>query len=185
MELQVFGKNLEITDTIEAYINKRLLKLTRYLSVIDDAKAEIKEEKTKSPSDRFTVQITVKSKNIILRGEEKGVNVNTAVDNVVEILARQIKRYKGKLQKKGRGTSLVRQSSTSDDANAVEMDTVLSEVVKVKHFMVQSMSVEEAIEQMELLSHDFFLFAGSDTGALSLVYKRKEGNYGLIEPELT
>lgn len=185
MELQVVGKNLEITDIIEAYINKKINKLKRYLTVIDDAKVEIREEKTKSPGDRLTVQITVKSRNIILRAEEKGGNINTVIDDVVEILTGQIRRYKGKLQKKGRRGTPVKQSAVIEETGTKEKTPFLSEVVRVKRFPVRSMSVDEAIEQMELLSHDFFLFASADTGALNLVYKRKDGDYGLIEPELT
>ena len=185
MELQVVGKNLEVTESIETYIRKKINKLTRYLSVIDDAKVELREEKTKSPDDRFTVQITVKSKNVILRGEERGSNINAVIDIVVEILTRQIKRYKGKLQKRGRRSSSVRQPSVIKDTSVDEEASLLPEVVRVKHLTVKSMSLSEAIEQMELISHDFFLFASTDTGALNLVYKKKDGNYGLIEPELT
>jgi len=93
---------------------------------------------------------------------------------------RQIEHHKGKLYEKGRGSSLAR----SEFSEGVETTEPLRKVVKVKRFAVKPMSVAEAIDQMELLGHDFFLFFNADTEELNLLYRRKDGNYGLIEPEL-
>ena len=185
MELEIFGKNLEVSEAIQSYAQKKIGKLTRYLHNITEAKVEIREEKTKSRQDRFTVQVTLNSKGILLRGEERGENVNVAIDAVAEVLARQIERYKGKLHKKDRGVSLGRQAAVLEEAAVGEKAEDLAKVVRVKRFAVKPMSVTEATEQMELLGHDFFLFVNVDDGdALSLLYRRKDGHYGLIEPEL-
>lgn len=184
MELQIFGKNMEISQTIQDYVQKKVGKLARYLPKLIEAKVEIYEEKTKSPQHRFTVQVTLNSKDTLLRGEEKGENVNVAIDAVADVLARQIKRYKGKLYKKGRGVSLARQTSASEGVTVDVEAEGLPKVVKVKRFAVKPMSVTEAAEQMELLGHDFFLFINADNDALNLLYRRKNGDYGLIEPEL-
>ena len=184
MELEVFGKNLEVSEAIQDYVQKKVGKLARYLPQLGEAKVEIREERTKSPQHRFTVQVTLNSKGTLLRSEEKGENVYTAIDAVTEVLTRRIERYKGKLYKKGRGVSLARQTGALERATADEEAEVLPKVVRIKRFVVKPMSVTQATEQMELLSHDFFLFVNTDNDALSLLYRRKNGDYGLIEPGL-
>jgi putative sigma-54 modulation protein len=184
MELQIFSKNMELTPAIQQYVQKKIGKLDRYLPNITEAKVEISEEKTKSHQHRFTAQATLNSKGVLLRGEERGENVNVAVDAVAEVLERQIERYKGKLYEKGRGVSLARQAAVPERTVASEASEDLPSVVRVKRFAVKPMSVAEAVEQMELLGHSFFLFVDTENGALSLLYRRNDGNYGLIEPEL-
>jgi len=144
-----------------------------------ESKVEISEEKTKSPQQHFVVQVTINSSGTLLRGEERGEDLFTAIDKVVTIMNRQIEHYKGKLYKKGRGSSLVR----GEFSQEVEMSPP-KRVIKVKRFAIKPMSVAEAIDQMELLGHDFFLFFNADAEELNLLYRRQDGNYGLIEPEL-
>jgi len=181
MELQIFSKNMEIPPDIRSYVEKKIGKLTRYLPNISEAKVEIHEQNTKSPQYRYRAQVTLNSKGVILRGEEKGEAVRAVIDALAEVLERQIERYKGKQYDKGRGISLARQP----EENVVEKEPRdLPRVVKLKRFMVKPMSVLEASEQMELLGHSFFLFVNSDNNRLCLLYRRHDGNYGLIEPEL-
>jgi putative sigma-54 modulation protein len=182
MKLQIFSKNMEIPPDVESYVQKKIGKLTRYLPDITEAKVEIYEQNTRSPQQRYTAQVTLNSRGLILRAEEKGERVRVVVDTASDVLERQIKRYKGKLQHKGRGTSLTRQYV---EADALEEETSDSpKIVKVKRFAVKPMSVREASEQMDLLGHSFFLFINSDNDRLGLLYRRDDGNYGLIEPEL-
>ena len=179
MELQITGKNIELLPTARSYIVRKLGKLSRHLPNIMESKIEVSEEKTKSPQQRFVVQVTVNSSGTLLRGEERGEDLFMAVDKVVAVMNRQIEHYKGKLYDKGRGSSLAK------DEFSEEVETELSrKVVKVKRFAVKPMSVAEAIDQMELLGHDFFLFFNADTVGLNIIYRRKDGDYGLIEPEL-
>ena len=182
MELQIFSKNMEIPEDIRSYVQKKIGKLTHYLPDIIEAKVEIHEQNTKSPQHRYTAQVTLNSKGVILRGEEKGEGVRAAIDEVAEVLERQIERYKGKLHDKGRGISLARQPEEEVVSEKEHRD--LPRVVRLKRFMVKPMSVLEASEQMELLGHSFFLFVNSDNDRLCLLYRRNDGNYGLIEPEL-
>jgi putative sigma-54 modulation protein len=184
MELQIFSKNMEITPAIQSYVQKKIGKLARYLPNITEAKVEIHSENTKSPQGRFIAQATLSSKGVLLRGEERGERVRVAVDAVAEVLERQIERYKGKLYEKGRGVSLARQADVLERTVASEVSEDLPSVVRVKRFAVKPMSVAEAAEQMELLGHSFFLFVNAENSALSLLYRRNDGNYGLIEPEL-
>jgi putative sigma-54 modulation protein len=186
MELLVVGKNFEITQSVRDYLTKKINKLIRHLPDIDEAKVEIHEEKTKSPEHRVSVQVTIKNRGTLLRGEERSANVHTAIDAVIDVLERRIERYKGKFNKRGRGTYLAQQIPAVSEKEVANKKTgLMPELVRVKRFAVKSMTVEEATEQMELLSHDFFLFVNSESGELNLVYRRKDGDYGLIETELT
>ena len=180
MELQITGKNIDISPSLRRYIERKLGKLSRHLPNIIESKIEIFEEKTKSPQQHFVVQVTVESSGTLLRGEERGQDLFTAIDKVAEVMNRQIEHYKGKLYKKGRGSSLAR-GEFSEEAEPAPPSR---RVVKVKRFAVKPMSVAEAMEQIELLGHDFFLFFNADTEEINLLYRRKDGNYGLIEPEL-
>ncbi|MBA7631515.1 Ribosome hibernation promotion factor [subsurface metagenome] len=180
MELQITGKNVKLVPAVRKYIERKLGKLGRHLSDIIDYKVEVSEEKTKSPQQHFVVQVTINSSGTLLRGEERGQDLFTAIDKVAEVMNRQIEHYKGKLYEKGRGSSLAR-GGFSEEA---EEKQPVSRVVKVKQFAIKPMSVAEAIDQMELLGHDFFLFLNADTEKVNLVYRRRDGSYGLIEPEL-
>jgi putative sigma-54 modulation protein len=182
VELQIFSKNMEIPQDVRDYVQKKIGKLTHYLPNIAEAKVEIHEQNTKSRQNRYTAQVTLNSRGVILRGEEKGEGVRAVIDAVAEVLERQIERYKGKLQDKGRGLSLARQpeEEIADEKEAMD----LPRVVRLKRFMVKPMSVAEASEQMELLGHSFFLFVNTDNDRLCLLYRRHDGNYGLIEPEV-
>jgi putative sigma-54 modulation protein len=180
MELQITGKNMELAAPVRSYIERKLGKLSRHLPNIIESEVEISEEKTKSPQQHFVVQVTLNSNGTLLRGEERGEDLFVAIDKLANIMDRQIEHHKGKLYKKGRGSSLARGELSQE----IESTPPPKRVVKVKRFAIKPMLVEEAIDQMELLGHDFFLFFNADNEALNLLYRRKDGNYGLIEPEL-
>jgi len=180
MELQIKGKNMEITPKVRSYIERKLGKLNRYLTNITESRVEISEEKTRSPQQHFTARVTVVGKGTRLHAEERGEDLFTAIDKVAAIITRQLEHYKGKRYEKGRGSSFTR----GEFSREVEMENPVREVVKVKRFNIKPMTVTEAAGQMELLSHDFFLFFNAETEETNLLYRRKDGNYGLIEPEI-
>ena len=180
MELQITGKNMELKPEVRRYVERKVGKLNRYLPNIIASKVEVFEEKTKSPRQHFVVQATVDSSTSSLRGEARGEDLFTAIDKIAVVMSRQIEHHKGKLYDKGRGNSLAR-SEFNEEVTTTESSR---QVVRVKRFTVKPMSVTEAIGQMELLGHDFFLFFNADAEELNLLYRRKDGNYGLIEPEL-
>jgi len=180
MKLQIIAKNnVEVSETLEAYAEKKIGKLGRYLPTIGEGKVEISHEDAKLPEQRFSVQVTLDSRGVLIRAQEKSKDIRTAVDKVVDVLSKRIERYKGKLYDKGRGISLARQGATIE-AEEIEAP---KRVVKSKRFLVKPMPVDEAVSQMELLGHDFFLFIDADTERLNLLYRREDGDYGLIEPE--
>jgi len=179
MELQIAGKNMELTPAARRYIERKLGKLNRHLPNLIEAKVEITEEKTKSPQQRFMVRVTAAGSRTSFHSEGRGEDLFQAIDKVATIMTRQLEHYKGKRYEKGRGNSFAR----GEFSEEVEMIKA-PKVVKVKRFAIKPMSVTEAAEQMELLGHNFFLFLNADTEELNLLYQRHDGNYGLIEPEL-
>lgn len=185
MELQITGKNIEVTPEVRIYIERKLGKMSRHLSNILKSDVEVFEEKTKSPQQHYVVQVTVDNNGTLLRGEERGGDVFTAIDKVARVMDRQIEHYRGKLNARGaRGGSSIRTESSAPAMTGTEPEPE-PKIVKVKRFTVKPMSVTEAADQMELLGHDFFLFRNSETEELNLIYRRKDGNYGLIEPSTT
>jgi putative sigma-54 modulation protein len=180
MKLQVIAKNnVEVSEALNAYVERKVGKLGRYLPTVDEGKVEISHEGAKLPEQRFTVQVTLDSRGVLIRAQEKSKDIRTAIDRVVDVLSKRIERYKGKLYDKGRGVSFARQGARVE-AEEIEAP---KRVVKSKRFLVKPMPVDEAIRQMELLGHDFFLFIDADTEGINLLYRREDGNYGLIEPE--
>lgn len=114
-----------------------------------------------------------------MRAEEKASSINLAIDKATDSLANQISRFKGKFSKKGKGEPV----SAGETVKALPR-VKTPRIARVKRFLIQSMSVREAADQMEMLNHDFFLFMNEDTSAMNVIYRRKDGQYGVIEPEL-
>ena len=182
MELQVLAKNdVTVSPAIEEYATTRIGKMSRYLPRIDSGKVEISRGGTRQPDQRFVVQVTLDSNGVFIRAQERADDIRTAIDRVVDSLTNRVSRYKGKRFEKGKDT--VR---TMEPAPATEAAEVVppARVVKTKQFTLKPMPVDEATEQMELLGHDFFLFVNSENGKANLLYRRKDGDYGLIEPTM-
>lgn len=182
MEIQITGKNLEIPPAVRDYILRKLGKANRHLSNIISFDVVVREESTRSPDQRYIVQVTINNNGTFLRGEERGQDLYTATDRVAEVMSRQIEHYIKRLPySKGRSTASIRTPVESSDTAEIESESI-PKVVKVKRFDIKPMSLEEAIDQMQLLGHDFFLFYNPDSNNMNLIYKRKDGNFGLIEP---
>jgi len=176
MQLIIQGKNIEVTDRLREYVEKKIGKLDRYLPTITEARVELSVEKAKSAKDRQVAQLTVRSKGTILRAEEATADMFASIDAIVDKMYRQIARYKGKRYGRGRGPG--------EMPPVEEYEEEPRRIVRVKRFPMTPMDEEEAIEQMELLGHDFFVFFNANTEEINVLYRRKDGNYGLIVPEL-
>jgi putative sigma-54 modulation protein len=184
MDMQITGKNIEILPAVRDYMTRKLGKINRFLPNLVSFEVVAAEEKTRNPDQRFIVQATLDNKGTLIRGEERGLDLYTATDKVVEVLNRQIEHYKGKLPySRGRSAPSIR-TNTAEATAAVDSEVEDNEprVVKTKKFDVKPMSLDEAVDQMELLGHDFFLFFNPDNNRINLIYRRKDGDYGLIEP---
>lgn len=181
MNIVVKGKNLEITDALRAYVLKKIGRLGRYLDNITEAVVELSDEKIKNAERRHVAQITLTADGTILRAEERATDLHSALDAVVDVIQRQIVRYKERLYQRHRvPADWKAEGATEAQAVADEQP----KVVRTKRFPVKPMSVEEAVEQMELLGHDFFVFIEAMSGNINVLYRRKDGNYGLLEPEI-
>jgi len=178
MQLIIQGKNIEVTDRLQEYIEKKVGKLDRYLPTITEARMELSVEDAKSAKDRQVAQLTVRSKGTLLRAEERSADMFASIDAIVDKMYRQIVRYKGKRYGRGRGPGEI------PPVEEFEEEEASHRIVRTKRFQVAPMDEEEAVEQMELLGHDFFVFFNVNTNEVNVIYRRKDGNYGLIEPEL-
>ncbi|NLS75969.1 MAG: ribosome-associated translation inhibitor RaiA [Chloroflexi bacterium] len=186
MELNIVGRNLQVTDAIRNYVEKKIGRLDRYLPTITNAQVEITKQTTKNIADSHTVQMTVFSNRTILRAEERAGDLFAAIDTVLDKMYRQIAHYKGKRyhNRKFAGEPLpVPEYEAQAEAVAEGEEGTGPHIVRRKRFVAEPMSEQEAIEQMELLGHDFFLFFNADTANVHVVYRRKDGNYGVLEPQ--
>jgi putative sigma-54 modulation protein len=186
MDLEILSKNLEIPAEVRKVIEQKIGKIPHYVKDAKEAKVELSFEKAKTPDKRFRAQVTVTVKGIILRAEDKAGNISAAFDNVSDTIIEQAKKYKDKRSKRGHGGSPVRQTDVKPASPTQPDDDQIPayvDVVRVKRFPVKPMAVNEAIEQMELLGHDFFLFVNADNSRFCCLYHRKDGKYGLIETE--
>ena len=206
VDIGVYAKNLELNSNAREYIQKRFRRLERHLKQISDAKIEVHRTSARAQADRIVAQMTLTANGYTLRGQESGLNVFAAVDSVTDVMDRQIRRYKGKVygtaraKKSGRagsGRSPVtlatmeaeasedqRLSAVEDDAREDVVLPELGKVVRTKRFPMKPLTVEDAILEMELLSHDFFFFRNVETDEFNVVYRRHNGDYGVIEPVL-
>jgi putative sigma-54 modulation protein len=175
MDLQITGQGIEILPTVKDYIEKKFSKLDRHFQLINGTKVELSEQQTKSQDQRYRIQVTLDANGTLLRAEERAENLLIAIDKVVPVIDRQIERYKGKFTKKGKAGPSIKSKLNEEPT---------PEVVRTKRFTMKPMSVEDAMMQMELLGHDFFLFYNSASKEYNLLYRRKDGNYSVIEPEL-
>ena len=173
MEIFIRGTKLDITDSMKDYVKEKLSKLDKYL-VDQKAKANIL---VKVHNYKQKVEVTIPLKTLILRAEEEQEDFYAAVDLVINKLERQIRKNKAKLQKRDKTKT---KEFNIDDVIPIEED---DKVVKHKKIDVKPMSSEEAILQMELLGHDFYVYKDSDTNNVCVLYKRKDGGYGIIEGE--
>ncbi|MGB7873614.1 MAG: ribosome-associated translation inhibitor RaiA [Anaerolineales bacterium] len=185
-ELDIQARNMEVTDRINDYIEKKASKLDKFLPAIDETRVELSYEKSaRSAADRHIAQITVRGKNLLLRSEERADDIFAAFDSALDKIQRQIDRYKGK-RYRGRGDG----RSAAEVVPMPEMEEDVDEfdeevVVRRKKFALVPMNEAEAIEQMQLLGHDnFFIFFDADANRIKVLYRRRNGTFGLIEPEV-
>ena len=165
------GKDV-VSDSLKARTEKKLSKLERYFNQEPEAIVRFKQQK----GGRNICEITMSVNGLILRAEEVSNDMYLSIDRAVDKLESQIRRYRTKMGKQLREARAVAEAAPAyEEANF--------DVVRVKRFSVKPMDVEDAITQMELLGHNFFLFMNSETNTMSVLYRRNDGAYGLLLPE--
>lgn len=187
MNLTVKGRNLVLTDAIESYAREKIGKLGRYLADGVRCEVELWTEKNPSISNNQVVEVTIFTKGPVIRAREASPDIYASIDLVCEKLERQVKKYRGKLIARSQGAhkealASVGFQSVEEPEEPVE-DTLGPRIVKTKQFLVKPMTPEEAALQLEMVGHDFFVFTNSETNELAVVYRRRDGNYGLIEAQ--
>lgn len=186
LEVQIYGRNMEVTDRIDEYVTKKVSKLDRYLNGIEEARVDLAYTKSaRSASDRQVAQITIRGKGFMLRSEERADDIFAALDTALDKMKSQMERFKGK-RYRGRGdgksvadvvTAPVEKEEAPDEASSL--------IVRRKHFVLTPMDEMEAVEQMSLLGHEeFFVFYNARTHAINVLYRRRDGKYGLIDTEV-
>ena len=194
MDLQIQGRNLEISDQIREHVTKKLGLIDRHLPNIGRADVEIASEATRSQKDRVFVQATLNVSGTLLRAQQFAANTKTAVNAVAQALDRQIKRYKGQVYRSEReargalefdaGANQANEWASQEALAEIELDRIGS-LSRVKHFDMEPMTVEQAALQMQRLYHTFYMFLDSETNLYSVLYMIGNANYGLIRPNVS
>jgi putative sigma-54 modulation protein len=161
--------------------NSKIGKLDRYLPSITEVWVELTTEGARAAHDRQVCQVTVRANGAILRAEERSEDMFSSIDTVLDKIYRQIARYKGKRKNRRQAAGPQLEPLPLDYDEEVDEE---SQIIRWKRFPMMPMHPEEAVEQMELLGHDFFVFFNGDEGQINVLYRRKDNNYGVIMPEL-
>jgi putative sigma-54 modulation protein len=182
-KIETLARNMRLTDNTREYIEKKAAKLERYLHEIDEIHIEVSHVKTaRNANDRHVAQVTLRGKGFILRTEERADDVHAAFDTALDKMQRQIERYKGK-HYRGRGDGRSAAEVTEEEWPVDETGELLPLIARRKKFELVPMTEDEAVEQMKLLGHDnFFVFFNAEQNSIQVLYRRRNGTYGLIEP---
>jgi putative sigma-54 modulation protein len=177
MQMTITGKNMEITPAIKQYAEDKLAKMHKYLESISDAHVVLSLQKYS-----HIAEITLHVNGITIRGEERSDDMYSSLDLVMDKVERQLRKYKEKIVahglRKGNRTAAMKPIVPLPD----EANEEGGKILRTKRFAIKPQYPDEAIMQMELLGHSFFVFRNADTEEINVIYKRKDGNYGLIEP---
>lgn len=181
--IDIATRNMEVTDRINEYVQKRVGKLDKFITGVEQTRIDLAYNKSaRNASDRQVAQITVHGKGFILRVEERAADIYTAIDAAVDKMQRQMERYKGKRYRNRVTGGPMRETAPEEE---MELEEELPAIVRRKSFTLSPMNEMEAIEQMALVGHEnFFVFFNVDTNSINVIYRRREGDYGLIDPRL-
>ncbi len=178
MRISTMGKNLEISDYLRELVEKKVSKLERYFPGDTEAQVTLAVEKS-----RHIVEVTIPYEGVIIRGEEVTGDMYASIDNVLDKLEKQIIRHRTRLEKKLRTDAFKYDEPLFGGSYDEFGEEDGPRIVRVKRFNIKPMDEEEAMLQMEMLGHSFYVFINSDTNRMNVLYKRNDGNYGLIEPD--
>jgi putative sigma-54 modulation protein len=177
MKIVMIGRKVTLHDNFKELVRKKLLRFDRLFEDDAEAKVVVTVEK-----NRQTVEITIRSRGMIYRAESTADAMNTALDDVIDALSSQIRKNKKYLSKELRRAGFDELQASNKEKSDAEGEGTY-DVVRTKHFVVKPMSVDEAILQMEMIEHQFFMFRNEKNGEINVVYRRKGGGFGLLEPE--
>lgn len=201
MELQIRTNGTKVTTGMREFIDRRMEKLDRLADHVVDAQLELRTEQTRTGSEVTTAQLTLQTGRHVLRAEERDAEPAKAIDAAIDKLIRQVRKFNDKRNNRKRRTpvsdlvtaavgapeavesSLPEEVTFTATTEEAEDEDVESPVVRTKRFPMKPMPIEEAIDQMELVGHDFFFFKNTDGDQLNVLYRRRDGSYGILAPE--
>jgi putative sigma-54 modulation protein len=188
VSVSVYGRGIEVGTRLQDHIEKKVGKLDRYLATIREARVDVTElGAARASADRYVAQLTIPMRGTVLRAEERSSDLFAAIDQVLNKMYRQIERYKGK-HSRGRGdgvsaAELAMEPEETAPGGESDEEADGRAIVRRKQFSIQPMSEAEAVEQMELLGHDqFFVFYSAEARRINVLYRRRDGDFGLIDP---
>jgi putative sigma-54 modulation protein len=180
MRLQVKGKNLDVPPAIRDYAESKLAKLDRHLHPTAQVELELSMERNPSIAEAHVAEATVWTKGPVVRARESASDMKASIDLLVRKLERRVKRAR---EKRRPNFGRLRGSAAAPENPSEETEDQAARIVRTKQFALKPMSPEEAVLQLELLGHDFFVFRSADSDQVNVLYRRRDGNYGLIEPQ--
>jgi len=188
MKLVIHGKNIEITDPIREYVHQKLEKATsHYLNVTNEIDVHLSVARNPRINDKQIAEVTVYANGTVIRAEEGSETLYASIDLVADKIARKLRKYKEKrLDKKTNAQTktveLVEQEAVATDLIGDRTPELPQEVVRTKYFAMPPMTITEALEQLQLVDHDFYMFCNADSGEINVIYERNHGGYGVIQP---
>jgi putative sigma-54 modulation protein len=187
VNLTVKGRNLVLTEAISSYTEEKIGRLRKYLADGSRCEVELWTEKNPSIADNQVVEATIFTKGPVIRAREASPDIYASIDLVFAKLERQVKKYRGKLLSRSQGahkeTFVSEGFKIPEATEVVEAAAPVLSIVKTKQFMIKPMTPEEAALQLELVGHEFFVFTNAESQETAVVYRRRDGNYGLIEAQ--
>jgi putative sigma-54 modulation protein len=184
MQLQIKARNTEVSDAIRTYAHEKLSKLERQLKDSPRIELELAVERNPSIAACYVAEATVWTKGPVLRARESSPDMRASIDRLEDKLARQVTRYRERRRRRGPGRGEVPAAGRAIELPALVGDNEDDGIVKTKQFPVKPMAADEAVLQLELVGHDFFVFQNAESGDVNVVYRRRDGRYGLIEPQV-
>lgn len=190
MKLVIQGKNIEITDSIHEYVNQKIEKaVSHFQQLTTEVDVHLSVARNPRINPKQTAEVTIYANGTVIRAQESSENLYASIDLVADKIARQLRKYKEKRQSKvskAKTVEAIEAQPVKQDLIGDRQPELPSEVVRTKYFAMSPMTVEEALEQLQFIDHDFYMFSNAATGEINVIYKRyHHGGYGLIQPRPT
>ena len=188
MKLVIHGRNIEITDAIREYVHQKIEKAANhFLNTTNEIDVHLSVARNPRIDSKQTAEVTVYANGTVIRAEESSENLYASIDLVADKIARQLRKYKErrldkKTQTQVKTSDVVAQAPVETDLIGSRTPELPSEVVRTKYFAMPPMTIEEALEQLQLVGHDFYMFRNAETGEINVIYERNHGGYGVIQP---
>lgn len=187
MKLVIQGKNIEITDSIHEYVHQKIEKaVNHFQNLTTEVDVHLSVARNPRINPKQTAEVTIYASGAVVRAEESSENLYASIDMVADKIARQLRKYKEKRQDKNQASVKTAEAVVAEpiveDLISDRTPELPAQVVRTKYFAMPPMTVQEALEQLELVDHDFYMFCNADSGEINVIYERNHGGYGVIQP---